>query len=275
MSAIDSDNFFIIPLERTGKDFFSSLFQKKNPGIEWVLVTSGYLIRKCNFNSIRVNPKDMHLSISQQPTSISETWGELQGWYCRFNHAFLDRISIKKDLENELELFSSFLYQYPLRLTNKVFHRLSANFESITQLYNEQEVDYALIRAYLVVCVYEVKKIMKESSLDFYPAKAFSITKKYNDLLVSNIEKEQGVEFYAQTLEITPNHLNKSVKSVTGKTAIAFLNEMRLAEAKSRLKHTELSIGEIAYQLGFEDQSYFSRFFKKATGKSPVDFRKN
>jgi AraC-like DNA-binding protein len=115
---------------------------------------------------------------------------------------------------------------------------------------------------------------MKESSLDFYPAKAFSITKKYSDLLVSHIEQEQSIEFYAETLKITPNHLNKSVKSVTGKTAIRLLNEMRLIEAKLRLKHTGLSISEIAYQLGFEDQSYFSRFFRKATGDSPVKFRK-
>ncbi|MDR0866517.1 MAG: helix-turn-helix domain-containing protein [Candidatus Symbiothrix sp.] len=274
MSAIEPDHFFILPLEKIDTNSRSALYQKRNPGIELILVTSGYLIRECNFNAIRINPKDIHLSVSQQPTSISETRGELQGWYCRLDHSFLDQIYIKEDLENEVELISSFLYQYPLRLTNKVFQRLSANFSSMTQLYNEREIDYTLIHAYLAASIYEIKKIMKENSLDLYPAKAFSITKKYNDLLVSNIEKEQSIEFYAGALKITPNHLNKSVKSVTGKTAIALLNEMRLTEAKSRLKYTELSISEIAYQLGFEDQSYFSRFFKKATGNSPVKFRK-
>jgi AraC-like DNA-binding protein len=88
------------------------------------------------------------------------------------------------------------------------------------------------------------------------------------------LEQEQNLEFYAKTLKITPNHLNKSVKSVTGKTAIGLLNEMRLIEAQLRLKHTDFSISEIAYQVGFEDRSYFSRFFKKATGDSPVEFRK-
>jgi AraC-like DNA-binding protein len=275
MSAIDPDHFFILPLEKIDTNFRSALSQKQNPGIELILVTSGYLIRECNFNAIRINPKDIHLSISQQSTSISETWGELQGWYCRFNYSFLDLIYSKEDLVGEVELIGSFLYQYPLRLTNKVFHRLSTNFSSIAQLYNEREIDYALIHTYLVASIYEIKKIMKENSLDLYPVKAFSITKKYNDLLVSNIEKEQNIEFYAGALKITPNHLNKSVKSVTGKTAIALLNEMRLTEAKSRLKYTDLSISEIAYQLGFEDQSYFSRFFKKATGHSPVKFRRN
>jgi AraC-like DNA-binding protein len=75
-------------------------------------------------------------------------------------------------------------------------------------------------------------------------------------------------------LGISPNHLNKSVKAVTGRTAIIILNEMNLQEAKMQLKYTNLSIGEIAFRLGFKDLSYFSRFFKKATGLSPLEYRK-
>jgi AraC-like DNA-binding protein len=169
---------------------------------------------------------------------------------------------------------SSFLYQYPLRLNKKVFQNLSAHFDIIFRLYNEWEVDYLLIQAYLLVCIYEIRKLMRESSLDFYPSKAFSITKQYSDLLDVHIERGQNIAFYAGELKITPNHLNKSVKSVTGKTAIQVLNERRLAEARSRLKYTDATVSEIAYRLGFEDQSYFSRFFKKATGVSPAKFRK-
>jgi AraC-like DNA-binding protein len=184
-------------------------------------------------------------------------------------------VYLKENLKNQIELISSFLHQYPLRLTNVVFQRLAANFDSLTRLFNESEKDYSLIQAYTVASIYEIKKEMKESSLDFYPAKAFSITKRYHDLLISHLEQEQNIDFYAKSLKITPNHLNKSVKSVTGKTAIGMLNEMRLTEAKLRLNHTDCSVCEIAYQLGFEDQSYFSRFFKKATGDSPIKFRKN
>jgi AraC-like DNA-binding protein len=251
-------------------DFLSSLQKKRIPCIELLFVTAGYLIRKCNFNSIRINQNDFHLSLAAPQDEISETSSDLTGYYCRFDNSFY----LNEDLGNEIELISSFLYQYPLRLNRKVFQRLSANFDSIFKLYNEWEVDYPLIQAYLLACIYEVRKLMRESSLDFYPAKAFSITKKYSDLLNVHIEKQQDIEFYAEKLKITPNHLNKSVKSVTGKTAIQLLNEMRLAEAKSRLKYTDLPVNTIAYQLGFEDQSYFSRFFKKAMGISPAEFRK-
>jgi AraC-like DNA-binding protein len=266
----EPEKFFIAALGKWKPDFIPVLPKKKSR-IELLFVTSGYLIRECNFNSIRINRNDFHLSLSVSQSTISEMSPDIEGYYCRFDSSFYPQ----EDLGSEIELISSFLYQYPLRLNEKVFLRLSANFDAIACLYNEREVDYSLIQAYLLVCIYEIRKLMRESSLDFYPVKAFSITKQYSDLLSTHIEQEQSIAFYAGELKITPNHLNKSVKSVTGKTAIQLLNETRLAEAYSRLKHTNETVSEIAYRLGFEDQSYFSRFFKKATGMTPAEFRKN
>ncbi|MCL1937720.1 MAG: helix-turn-helix domain-containing protein [Candidatus Azobacteroides sp.] len=274
MFAIDSNAFRIIALEKIDQTFLASLALMKEKSIEMILVTSGYLVREHRAKEVRINPKDFHLAISQQPIVIRETGGDLQGWYCRFTTAFLDGIYVREDLENEAELIGSFLHQYPLRLSNRVFQRLAFHFDSLTRLFEEEAKDYSLMHAYVAVCIYEIKKMMRENSLDFYPVKAFSIAKQYNDLLASYIEKEQSPKFYAGMLQITPNHLNKSVKSVTGKTAMALLNEARLIEIKSRLKNTDLSICEIAYQLGFDDPSYFSRFFRKAAGCSPAKFRK-
>jgi len=274
MSAIDSSAFRIVALEKIDRTFRNSLTTVGEKSVEIILVTSGYLVREHSSKTIRINPKEIHLAVSRQAGVIRETGGELRGWYCRFPTAFFDGIYVREDLENEAELIGSFLYQYPLRLTSRVFQRLAFHFESLTRLFEEYEKDYELMHAYMAVCIYEIKKVMRENSLDFYPAKAFSIAKQYNDLLASHIEKEQNLDFYAGILRITPNHLNKSVKSVTGKTALALLNETRLMEVKSRLKNTDLSICEIAYQLGFDDPSYFSRFFRKATGCSPAAFRK-
>jgi AraC-like DNA-binding protein len=263
------EGFFIVVLDKWNPDFLPALSQKKNR-VELVFVTSGYLIKECNFHFIRINSNDFHLSLAAQKSEISEVSPDIGGYYCCFDSSFY----MKDDLGSELELIASFLFQYSLRLNNRVFQRLSANFDAIFRLYNEWEPDYFLIQAYLLTCVYEIRKLLKESSLDFYPAKAFSLTQQYSALLDTHIEQEQNITFYADELKITPNHLNKSVKSVTGKTAIQLLNETRLAEAKSHLKHTDKTISEIAYHLGFEDQSYFSRFFKKATNISPMEFRK-
>lgn len=86
------------------------------------------------------------------------------------------------------------------------------------------------------------------------------------------ITKRQVAE-YAHLLTVTPNHLNKIIKEQTGKTASDFINAMLLMEAKALLKHTELSISEIAYQLDFTDPSHFNKFFKKGTEHTPLNYR--
>ncbi|MDL2257071.1 helix-turn-helix domain-containing protein [Bacteroidales bacterium OttesenSCG-928-I14] len=268
MSAID---FYIAPLSsKTLKKADES-----NQSIEIVLVSSGYAVRECNFNNIRINAQEIHLSIGDSPYCVEEKDTNVEGWYCSFSPLFLRSIAPHEHLISEIELISSFLFQYPLRLSASVFERIKTDMTFIYQLYSKKTPEYFLIYVYLLACIYEIKKVMQESHLDFYPAKAFSITKDYSQLLNRYIEKEYQISFYAKKLNISPNHLNKSIKAVTGKTAISLLNEMRLNEAKQRLKNTDMPVSEIAFQLGFEDPSYFSRFFKKKTGVSPVEFRED
>jgi AraC-like DNA-binding protein len=79
---------------------------------------------------------------------------------------------------------------------------------------------------------------------------------------------------YAQALHVTPNHLNKAVKGVTGKSPSRWIDETLVLEAKVLLHQTDLSVGEVAAALGLFDASYFSRLFKKYAGVTPVAFRK-
>jgi len=78
---------------------------------------------------------------------------------------------------------------------------------------------------------------------------------------------------YAPLLNKTAGYLNEVVKQQSGKTAIEHIHERILLEAKRKLLHTEFSIKEIAYDLGFEDVAYFTRFFKRLTQQTPAAFR--
>jgi AraC family transcriptional regulator, transcriptional activator of pobA len=78
---------------------------------------------------------------------------------------------------------------------------------------------------------------------------------------------------YAEMLYITPNHLNALCNDVLGKPAGEVIRDRVLLEAKRMLVSAGVSVSEIAWQLNFKDNSYFSKFFKKYTGTTPEQFR--
>ncbi|QMW04849.1 helix-turn-helix domain-containing protein [Spirosoma foliorum] len=78
----------------------------------------------------------------------------------------------------------------------------------------------------------------------------------------------------ASQLHVSPRYLSDMLKQETGKTAIELIHIGLVNEAKNRLKQNELSISEIAYTLGFDSPSYFSRVFKKEVGLTPLGFKK-
>lgn len=94
-------------------------------------------------------------------------------------------------------------------------------------------------------------------------------------LLETNITGMKHISQYAALLHLSSYQLNAITKATVGKTGSEMINEQVLLEAKRYLLATSNQIKDIAYQLGYEDVSYFIRFFKKHTGYSPDAFRKN
>lgn len=83
-----------------------------------------------------------------------------------------------------------------------------------------------------------------------------------------------SVSDYAAQLGVSPNYLNKTVKQHTRRMAIDWIELARLEAAREWLKDPAIPISEVAARTGFEDPSYFARFFKKKTGTPPSRFRK-
>ncbi len=75
------------------------------------------------------------------------------------------------------------------------------------------------------------------------------------------------------TVNLTPNHLSQTIKEVTGKTAKSYIVKRRLEESTYLLKYSNDDIAEIAFHLNFSGPTHFTKFFKKETGKTPIEFR--
>jgi AraC family transcriptional activator of pobA len=93
-------------------------------------------------------------------------------------------------------------------------------------------------------------------------------------LLESNFNTVTNIDFYAGKLGISSKRLNQILKEKLDKTGTQIIHDRIILEAKRRMIHTDVTIKEIAYDLGFSDRPYFSRFFKKQTGQTPEEFQK-
>lgn len=92
-------------------------------------------------------------------------------------------------------------------------------------------------------------------------------------LIQQHFKSHQPAAFYAKTLGVSPTHLNRIVRAMTGYGAHELIARKLLDEAKRELVFTFGSVQEIAYRLGFSDPAYFSRFFLKQTGQTPRSWR--
>jgi AraC family transcriptional regulator, transcriptional activator of pobA len=99
------------------------------------------------------------------------------------------------------------------------------------------------------------------------------LLRDFDVLLQKHYLENKEVSFYAQKLNLTPNHLSETIKSITGKSAKKRIEDALIFEAKSLLRQTQMSIKEITYWLGFEDDSYFVKFFKQAENMTPNAYR--
>jgi AraC-like DNA-binding protein len=100
------------------------------------------------------------------------------------------------------------------------------------------------------------------------------LEKHYRDLAAGTAETVFRIQDYAAAQNLHPNYLSNVIKSKTGKAIGTWITEKTIAEAKSSLQNSSVSIKEIAYQLGFMESTHFSNYFKKHTGTSPVLYRK-
>lgn len=97
----------------------------------------------------------------------------------------------------------------------------------------------------------------------------------FQNLIEEYFKTERSPAFYASKLAMTSGTLSKKIKKEFGKTPTQLIQERVVLEAKKLLHLTQKSVKEIAFELNFKDEFYFSRYFKKSVGFSPLHYREN
>jgi AraC-like DNA-binding protein/mannose-6-phosphate isomerase-like protein (cupin superfamily) len=136
--------------------------------------------------------------------------------------------------------------------------------------HRSEEIAHAILDLILLTC----DKLYPDRHRTLNSGKGHELAKKFLYLIEENYQKNLRVNDYADMLAITPNHLTQIVKQVTGKTSIELLQDKLIVEVKRLLLHTNMTVSEIAELMNFPDQSYFTKYFKKITGATPLQYRK-
>ncbi|MGJ1430187.1 helix-turn-helix domain-containing protein [Sphingobacterium spiritivorum] len=231
---------------------------------------------------IYIDKPALLLSNPKVPYAWEAESKDQKGWFCLFTDSFL----------NHDEKFK-FFQQTPLFQTHihPVFFPDEAQQQEISAIFKRMLAEinsdylhkYDVLRSYLHVLVHEALKIQPPETFVKHKDASARITQLFLELLERQFPIDTP-EFrlqlhtpkeFATCLSVHINHLNRSVKKETGKTTGELIAARILGEGKALLQHSNWSVSEIAYSLGFESPAYFTNFFKKNQQQSPLEYRKN
>ncbi|MHA7058155.1 AraC family transcriptional regulator [Aquimarina sp. M1] len=197
------------------------------------------------------------------------------GWVITFSRQFLEKNNINYNFIEDINLFHDYGHSPPLFLNEVQLAQLNAYTTQMFDTYQSNlkfklEAIGALLKLFLIYSN-NVCDINAKDPQQFHAGA--TILKEYKNLVEEHFSDWHKVQQYAEALHVTPDHLNRTIKSLIGKTAKEYLQSRIIVAAKRLLSFSDKTTKEIGYELGFTIPANFSNFFKKCTGISPSKFK--
>jgi AraC family transcriptional activator of pobA len=143
----------------------------------------------------------------------------------------------------------------------------------------------AAVAAYVLLTLFEknhipgagevLGELPVANAVEQMPRSALDIVTRFRGLVERELASDWQINDYCRVLGVRSAQLTQACKELLGCTPISVVHEQKMMHAKRQLTYSNSSAAEIAYQLGFNDPAYFSRFFRRFAGKSPVEFRRS
>lgn len=229
--------------------------------------------------TLEVNGSTLIFFNPQVPYTFERLTEDEGGYFCIFKDAFFTE-HIRGSLK-DLPMYSA-QGKPAYVLTSEQDLAFEAIFKKmLDELDSNYVFKYDLIRNYILEIIHGALKLQPSENLYRHADANTRITSVFRELLERQFPIEsrdqqfslRSANDFAKNLNVHTNHLNRAVKTTTGKTTTAHIAERITTEAIALLKHTNWNISEISYSLGFEDPSHFNNFFKKQTQSTPRAYR--
>ncbi|MGI4832406.1 MAG: helix-turn-helix domain-containing protein [Janthinobacterium lividum] len=268
----DPGQFFIVAVEQLYPLFTQAVPPSRATAHSFVYLTSGQARMDIGNERYCVGPHEMLIARAGQVYSFEP--GDVNtGFMCHFH----DDMLLGQGGPAEALATFDFLHFWGrpvITLSAQTAEFVEQLLRRLLAEYTTNRLDYpAVMRAYLLALLHELNRVYTAESPAQLTA-AVTLTNHFKHLVSTSLQATHRVSDYADWLHISPNHLSKCVRRVTGKSPARWIEESIVLEAKVLLFQSGWSVGEVAGAVGIEDASYFSRLFKKHTGLTPLAFRK-
>jgi AraC family transcriptional regulator, transcriptional activator of pobA len=204
-----------------------------------------------------------------------EKTGDWDGYLINVKESFLNLGSIAHLTES---------YAFLHRMQPLVFNLREADYQVLSNFFvlmlMEQkamkEENILVIRNLLQVMIVYINRIVSQTktSGSFVELQYQKVATRFKSLVFEHYIKNKTVAYYSSVLGVTPAYLGESVRKVYRTTPKDIINEIIFLHAKTLLTSSDTGIKEIAWSLNFDDYSHFVKFFKKMSGVTPAEFRK-
>ncbi len=249
----------------------SSLFDRPNfYGIFFFTKANGAI--KLDGNDIVINKNNVFF---YYPYQTIDLYGEFEGELIQFHPDFFCIDIHAKDIGCQGLLFNNFFNDTNVKCSISEFYDLKQFCIAIQkELQHTRIGQLDMVASHLKMLLIQAVRIKREKQQEEEQINKGKIYHQIEILLNNHFTSQSSPEFYIEQLKVSQTTFNRLCKKHFKHSFITLLNLKRIASAKNKLFLTNLPIKDIAYQIGYNDPLYFSRVFKKHSGISPKEFRK-
>ena len=212
--------------------------------------------------------------INQNQVHYFCTESSNEGYLFHFNTSFISKLSSELPSRFSISIFNEMGPPF-LSLAIEEVKLLEIISKSIMKELTEKKENYAdIVMHQFLVLLYQIERLKREqTTFDIDSNSDFSKVVQFKQLIIEQFDQNFHIKEIAKELGLSPKKLNALIKQYTSLTPASLIKEMKILEAKRMLASKSRSIKEIAYSLGFDQPTYFTKYFKKETTKTPKQFQ--
>ncbi|GAA4463528.1 helix-turn-helix transcriptional regulator [Nemorincola caseinilytica] len=237
-----------------------------------VYFTEGSGKHSIDFETFRVEPGQVYFMIPGQVHS----WhfeGRIDGYVINFSEQLMHSFLKEGQYLEQFPFFSGIAAEGVVTLGDARMEVEQLLARVVAEAAGDAPMAGEMIRIYLLSIFITVLRDMPVQDKKQAPGHSHLLLRNFRKLVEQYYAAKRLPKEYAAMLYITPNHLNALCNDLLGRSAGEVIRDRVLLEAKRLLVGHGISVAEIAWQLNFSDNSYFTKFFKKYTGMTPEQFR--